>query len=359
MPFTENLIPGDPSSAVDLPYGPHRSVASLAFKYTKDDFALSLPVVTQAEAAVITTMASAAIVEQVLARDGKLNGRVIYLLKTSRGDRLVITLPKEATLTQVLLNGAEAPVERATRDDQRIVRLPPSAGQVTRLVLEIGYGQEDASAGELAVPSLPDEVRVQQTLWRVWLPADDHVLGYDRIFTQLPGHQAEVLLGRFDDEVPRDVNGKARVDLSFTLPSQGVAWHFLRQGGPGELSVVTMGKEAFAILSWLIIVGAGVWMMLKLDALRRTLVILGAAMFLAVVHLFAPLFVKHVIRTGWWAVLVVIVLWLAWWIFPILKCRAQRPAVPPPPPSPVEQPTERPPNPQRPKRKAAKKKEQE
>ncbi len=364
-PDTENLIPGDPSSAVDLPYRPHQAVASLAFKYTKDEFALSLPVVTQAEAAVITTIASAAIVEQVLARDGKLNGRVIYLLKTSRGDRLVITLPEKATLTQVLLNGAEAPVEHTGKPhkpgepDQRIVRLPPSAGQVTRLVLEISYGQDGASAGDLAVPSLPKEVRVQQTLWRVWLPADDHVLGHDRIFTQLARYDAEVLLGRFAGEVPRDANGNPVVALSFTLPSQGVAWHFLRQDAPGELSVTTMGKEAFAFLLWLVIVAAGVYMMLKLGALHRTLVILGAAMFLAVVQLFAPLFVYHVIRTGWWAVLVVIVMWLAWWIFPILKSRAQRPAVPPLPPQPVEQPAQRPPNPPAPKKKAAKKKGQE
>ena len=62
------------------------SVPSLAeILYSAPSFELVLPVQSQAEAAVITTIASAAIVEQVLARDGTLNTHATYLLTTSRG----------------------------------------------------------------------------------------------------------------------------------------------------------------------------------------------------------------------------------------------------------------------------------
>ncbi len=94
-PTSKNLTPADPGSAADLPYEPHRRLASLAFKYDAPPFELTLPVQSQAEAAVITTIASAAIVEQVLARDGTLNTHVTYLLTTSRGDRVTLDAARE------------------------------------------------------------------------------------------------------------------------------------------------------------------------------------------------------------------------------------------------------------------------
>ncbi|MFB3894610.1 MAG: hypothetical protein ACE15C_21625 [Phycisphaerae bacterium] len=165
-PKYTGLIEADPSSATDLPYEPHRKIASLAFKYNVPPFSLTLPVLTQAEASVITTMANAAIIEQVLARDGRLNTRAVWLLSTSRGDRLAVTLPTGATLYEILVNGASAPVEGGKTADEKIVRLPPSAGQVTKVVVEVSFGMDKASASKLPSPALPKDLPVQQALWR-------------------------------------------------------------------------------------------------------------------------------------------------------------------------------------------------
>ncbi|GAJ06683.1 unnamed protein product, partial [marine sediment metagenome] len=187
-PVTKNLKDADPGSPADLPYEPHRRLATLAFKYDGPVFALSLPVVAQTEATVFTTIVSGAIIEQVLARDGMLNTHATYLLATSQGDRLSITLPENAELTAVLLNGNEAATEIGIKPDERIVRLPPSAGQVSKFVLEISYGLKDVSARNLVAPALPKDIPVQQTLWRLWIPEDYSFLGYDRVFARLePG----------------------------------------------------------------------------------------------------------------------------------------------------------------------------
>jgi len=305
-PVTSNLIPADPSSAADLPYGPHRRAAVLAFKYTAPPFALSLPVVGQVEAAVFTTIAAGAVVEQVLGRDGTLNARVAYLIATSRGDRLPITLPAGAKLFAVLLNGSEAAVEVGSSPDQRILRLPPSAGQVSRFVLEISYGLEKASASKLAIPALPEDMPVQQTLWRLWVPSDAHVLGFDRDFARVGTRSAEYLLSTLAEGYPKPVQ--------FKLPPQGVQWNFIRQGAATKLSVTLADKEIFGIGLGVVILVAGV-AMLKLGGYQRCLVVLGAAVVTFIVRLFAPLFVREAVLAGFWAGGVVLLLWLAQWLF--------------------------------------------
>ncbi|MHC4483367.1 MAG: hypothetical protein ACYSW4_07435, partial [Planctomycetota bacterium] len=243
-PVMKNLIPADAGSSADLPYRRHRRIASLAFKYTVPPFELSFPVVTQKEARVFTTIVSGAIVEQVLARDGTLNTHATYLLETAKGDRLPITLPSEAQLTAVLLNGDEAAVEMGVSPDERIVRLSHSAGQVSRFVLEVSYGLKDASASNLIAPALPEEIPVQQTLWRLWIPKDYYVLGYAKVFSRLETHQSQHMLETLRRKQPSQV--------AFKLPSQGKVLNFVRQGSPGKLSVTAMGKEAFSIVVWVL-----------------------------------------------------------------------------------------------------------
>ena len=312
-PVSKNLIPADAGSATDLPYQAHRRVASLAFKYNAPPFELSLPVVTQKEARVFTTIVSGAIIEQVLARDGMLNTHAIYLLATSRGDRLPITLPSKAELTAVLLNGTETPVEMGISADERIVRLPPSAGQVSRFVLEISYGLKGASASKLIAPALPEEVPVQQTLWRLWIPKDWYFLGYDRVFSRLPSYQCQNMLQMLGRNQPGQV--------AFKLPGQGKVLDFIRQGAPGKLSVTAMGKEAFSIIIWILIIAAGVYM-LKLSGFHRVLLILAAGLVAGIVHLWSPLLVNQTLQTGIFAVILVILLWAAQWGFiklPVLR----------------------------------------
>ncbi|MCE5326827.1 MAG: hypothetical protein LLG01_10450 [Planctomycetaceae bacterium] len=319
QPLANNLTPGDPTSAVDLPYAPHRGAASLAFRYTRPPFELSLPVVTQEEAAVITTMATATIVEQVLGYDGQLNGRVVYLLKTSKGDRLPITL-HGAKLRQVLLNGVEAPVEASTAADQSIVRLPPSAGQVTNVVLDIRFGQDKASASKLDVPSLPKEVAFQVTLWRLWIPEQDIVLGNDRAFSPVRGDGELAMLA-----------SNQPVQVTWALPGQGWAMTFQRQGAPGTLSVTTVGREGFAVATWLVVLAAGA-AMLKLRGFPRLVIVLAAIVLLAVINLYWPQFAFRLGWHGLLAAVVVLALWAGQWFFAMLRRRAGRAGSPPPMP---------------------------
>ncbi len=318
-PVMDNLTPGDAGSAIDLPYEPHRRSASLAFKYTTPPYELVLPVRVQKEATVFTTMVSGVVIEQVLARDGMLNTHASYLLATSRGDRLSLTLPKEAQLTAVLLNGGEIPMEMGEGEDERIVRLPPSAGQVSKFVLEISYGLRDAKASSLIVPALPEDIPVQQTLWSLWVPEDYHLLGFDRTFSQLNGPACQNMIETLNQNQPSRV--------MFKLPHQGRQLNFVRQGAPGELSVSMMGKASFSLLIWVLILGAGGAMM-TLGGYHRLLLILGAGFLLGLMHLYLPLFVWQLVETGVFAVGIVVVLWLGQWVFldlpKLLEARAPK-----------------------------------
>lgn len=301
-PKTKNLIAADPGSAVDLPQQSHRRIASLAFKYNTPGFELSFPVVTQKEAKVFTTIVTVAVIEQVLTSDGILNTHATYLLKTGKGDRLPIVLPPEAKLTAVLLNGEEVPIELSVNQDERIVRLPPSAGQVTNFVLEISYGLEDAKASQLAAPMLDEEIPVQQTLWRLWIPRDYLLLKHSKTFSKLYPGQAENMLSRMQRPV------------TFKLAGQGKAFDFLRQGQPGELSVLILGQEVFAVIVWLLIIVAGA-LMLKLNGFQRVLIILVAGLIGGMLHLSSPMLVDHLIDIGSFAVMLVALLWIAQWLF--------------------------------------------
>jgi hypothetical protein len=305
-PTTKNLIPADPGSAVDLPYEPHRRLATLAFKYNAPPFTLTLPVVVQKEATVFTTIVTGAIIEQVLARDGMCNMHATYVLATSQGDRLTVTLPEGAQLTAVLLNGNEAPVEMGMKPNERIVRLPPSAGQVARFVLEIACGLKDVSASSLTAPSLSQDIPTQQTIWRLWLPADYVVLAHDRVFAQVTARRAGNMIGMIGQNQP--------VPVHLKLSGQGQTIDFVRQGAPGELSVTAMKKEIFNTIIWATIIVAGV-VMLKLSGFKRLLIVLGAALAGGVVNLFQPMLVGAVASVGVFAAMLIVLLWIGHWGF--------------------------------------------
>jgi hypothetical protein len=196
-------------------------------------------------------------------------------------------------------------------------------------VLEVSYGLDKASPSKLSAPVLNKEspVPVQQTLWRLFVPAEDYVLRYDRTFSLLPPGQGQAMLHSLAAGQP--------TGLGFKLDRQGALWEFVRQGGPGELSVSTMGKEVFSILVWLIVLGMGL-AMLRMPGMRRVLIVLGVALLLMIVNLMAPLLVGLVASVGIWGALIVAVLWLAQWVFIRLPrgrkeaATAGQPAGPPP-----------------------------
>jgi len=305
-PNAANLVSGDPGSAQDLPWPDHRQRASLAFRYNAPPFALSLPVVAQKEAKVFTTIVNGVIIEQILARDHMLNTHATFVLATSQGERLPVRLPAGAELTAVLLNGDEAPVEMGIAADERIIRMPPSAGQVSRFVLEIAYGLKNASPSDLQAPALPPEIPVQQTLWRLWLPQDYVLLGHKRVFSLLQGWQLTQMVSTLAQEQPAPVQLK--------LAGQGRAIDFVRQGSPGVLSVTAWRGEWFAAMVWGIILLAGV-VMLKLGGFTRLVVLVAAAVIGGLLNFIMPMFIERAARTGLYAALLVAVLWFGQWVF--------------------------------------------
>ena len=93
------------------------------------------------------------------------------------------------------------------------MRLPPSAGQISKFVLEISYSLKDASASRLMAPALPEEIPVQQTLWRLWIPEDYRVLWYDRVFSAVAFGRCQQILQRLAVGQPSQVK--------FNLSGQG------------------------------------------------------------------------------------------------------------------------------------------
>jgi len=305
-PKTKNLLPGDPTSATDVPEESYRKVAALAFRNNVPPFELSLPVAVQKEAAVFTTIATGAIIEQVLGRDA-VNTNATFLLETSRGDRLAVTLPKDTIGLRVLLNGVNTPVEDGAADNVKIIRLPPSAGQFTKLVLELRYGMKAGRAGVMESPTLPDGIPVQQTFWRLIIPSEDLLVWFDSAFASL---------GQGASQVNRMAQGyPSQVELHFTR--QGQVFDFIRQGSPGQLSVMKVGEKTFSIAVWIAVLIFGV-AALKFSGFGRCVLLLAALLAVVAVKLFAPLLARQLVLSGYPAGLIVLGLWLAHWIFKML-----------------------------------------
>jgi hypothetical protein len=103
-------------------------------------------------------------------------------------------------------------------------------------------------------------------------------------------------------------------EVKFKLPLQGRDVNFVRQGSPGKLRVISLGKEIFSIIVWAVIIAAGI-AMLKLDGMRRLMILLAAALVGGLIHLFLPLLICRAAYAGTFATVLVFVLWAGQWIF--------------------------------------------
>lgn len=317
QPESTNLISADPGSEIDLPYAPYRAGAILAFKYTAVPYELKLPVTVQQEAEVFTRIVTGAVIEQVIDSAGMLNAHATYLMTSSRGDRLAFTLPAGAELYGVLLNGNEVAFENGQTPEEKVVRMPPSAGQETKVTLEISYRVNNAKASDLAAPQLPASVPVTQTLWRLWAPDQKLLLGYDHVFT--PVNDAGSLLAQM---------GRGySCPPQFKLPAQGQAMDFLRLGPPGRLNLTLVGSHAFSIGVWAIVLTLG-GVLLRSRAYGRVVVVLAAVVAAAALNMVLPLLLARASNVALWPMLLVLALWLGQWLF-IRRPRSKAAMVPP------------------------------
>ena len=226
-------------------------------------------------------------------------------------------------------------MESGASADERIVRLPPSAGAVSKIVLEFSYSLEKASASRLAAPRLPKDVPVQQTIWRVWIPGEDVILGADRNFSRLTVSSAKRLVGDLGKGQPSPV--------AFTLPAEGTLLNFLRQGRAETLRVTALGRETFCLIVWAAILAAGL-AMLKLSGLLRSVIVLLALLAGSVASLSVPQAIWQILYVGWLAAVLVVLAWLVQWYF--LRRKTMASAAPAPATGPTAQsppPSENPP----------------
>jgi hypothetical protein len=304
-----HLIPADPSSSSDVPHEPHRKQASLAFRYTTGaPFSLSLPVTMEKEAEVFTTIANAVVIEQVLGLDGAFDGRAVCLLSANRADRLPIKMPEGAKIYSFLVNGQEVPVE-APDARTRVVRLPSEVGEVSRILLEVTYGLDRASASSLPAPEFPAAVPVQRTVWRVHVPPRTVLLGHDSRFVlrnDLPS---------FGEVVRSFAEGHPTAVSNFN--TQGELLSFERLGSSPTLALYIMRREMFSLLVWAVIIGAGV-ILLWCKIYVRVFTAFGFVAGGAVLALFVPNFVAACWSVASAPIAIVIILWLLQFLFFVL-----------------------------------------
>jgi membrane protein implicated in regulation of membrane protease activity len=105
--------------------------------------------------------------------------------------------------------------------------------------------------------------------------------------------------------------------VKFSLSGQGKDLNFVRQGAPGRLSVFIARKSRAGFVIWALIIAGGVYM-LRLSGHHRALIVLAVILSAGFIRLFLPLFVDRVLRIGAFAILLVLLLWLAQWWFPKL-----------------------------------------
>ncbi len=323
---TAGLSPADPSSPADLPFAPHRETAMLAFTYNAPPYRLALPVRLQQDAEVITTIVDVALIEQVLGRDGTLNARATYLISTSRPDRLAITYPQGASIYPPRINGQEVSLESAS-GQTRVIRLQHGAGQVNRLLLELPYGLSDSGPGAMPAPQLPEQVPVQRTYWRVWVPEEARLLHYDMNFARLK--HAPALQGVVAEALPAQPQ---------EFPSQGRMLSFVRQGPAEDLNLLLLDRKWLAGIVGVMVLATGTALLLVGGFLRGLAVLLGLAL-LGLVSLLAPLLARNVAGAAIVPFLLVLALWVLHSLFyrflPVWREHRARQRVKPAPEGPL------------------------
>jgi hypothetical protein len=197
-------------------------------------------------------------------------------------------------------------VEAGASREELIVRLPPSAGQVSNFVLEVSYGLKGVSSSNLAAPTLPEAIPVQQTLWRLWIPNDYDLLWHNRLFSRVSSSQAYTFLQGLNENQPKRV--------TFKLAGQGRNFDFIRQGAPGKLLAVVAPLEVVSIIVWTPIMLLGL-LMLKLSGFQRVLVIFAGALAGGIAHLYSPLLVDRILYIGAYPAGLVLLLWFAQWMY--------------------------------------------
>ena len=112
----------------------------------------------------------------------------------------------------------------------------------------------------------------------------------------------------------QSLSGNQAGQVTFKLPGQGRHFDFIRQGPPGELLAVVIAKELVSIIIWAPIVLVGL-LMLKLSGFQRVLIILTGALAGGVTHLYSPLLIERILAIGAYPAGLVLLLWLAQWIY--------------------------------------------
>jgi hypothetical protein len=136
------------------------------------------------------------------------------------------------------------------------------------------------------------------TLWRLWVPPDQSLLGYDDNFAPATAHPQSALSAA--------LNRPAQLS---SFPGSGVGHLLQRPGGASTLRVYLLPRQALVIGTWGAVVLGGV-ILLRFSWFARVMVILTGGLIFAVARLIAPLGASRIFRAGDDAVWFVLLLWV-------------------------------------------------
>jgi lipopolysaccharide export LptBFGC system permease protein LptF len=137
-----------------------------------------------------------------------------------------------------------------------------------------------------------------------------------------------------DDQADQKANNLVKPfapNWAWAFANQGRIYTFLRQGPPGKLDVLLVSSLFFRIVCWLAVLVVGL-LMLPMSGYQRSITLLLLAFAGLVACLFVGLLCHQAAYAGSNAAVVVVLIWLAQWIFKRAgRSRRGRPAVPPAP----------------------------
>ncbi len=153
------------------------------FKYLRSPYSLVLDIKKHEEVRVISTVIDLASGVTLITEDGKVVHRIVYSVRNTSKQFLELTLPEDAELWSVFVDGAPA---KPRRGDGRILvplnRSRENASGLAAFDVEVIYHQKAARFGAIGRRSaefpVPDII-ISQALWSVFLPVGYEYLRFD------------------------------------------------------------------------------------------------------------------------------------------------------------------------------------
>ena len=194
---------------------------TLAFKYLKHPFSLTLDVKRHDKIAVPLATINSANIVTLVTEDGKVVHRLVYQVRNSAKQFLEISLPKEADVWSVFVG--RSPVESSIGSEGKLLvplnRSQNVGGNLETFPVEVIYCLVEGRFGlggsrHSALPAV--DLLISQLIWSVYLPND-----YSYHYFESTLEKEEIIRGinlfsssprRYDERAMKDVGGLSDTD---------------------------------------------------------------------------------------------------------------------------------------------------